>query len=225
MKVYLRFSKSIFNCDIIIKDSDGMKKYFAGFSSDKDGNSEILEVDITSGDFELTISPEMVDYKSELSEMEIKTWKDKLVKKIGGALSSFVDKNVLRVGCKYMVDGVSEGDIIDLVEREYVFGTFVGLELFNLLPVMYLFFEVSCNKRRYEVTDAFALNRRDVLSSSRKLVLIDFGLHLLLTYPIQMFRVKRLTSKRKIKRTVIKFNRMSEEKRQRIIAQSENLIN
>ena len=221
MKATLSFSGSIYNCEVIIKDSFGSKNYII----ELDGEQPVfLEIDIEGSSFEMTLIPEMADYRSALSNMEVHNWKDKLAKKIGGTLCSIMDRAVLRVGCTYRVCGIEENDVICLSGQEYIFESFDKLDLFDIVPMMYSFFEAYHNGLLCECTDTFAQNRKDVVSAAKKLVLLDFGLHLIITYPLQIGRVKRLTSDKKVKSTIIKFNRMDKEERQKALDKKERIM-
>ena len=88
----------------------------------------------------------------------------------------------------------------------------------------YMFFEATYNGLLCECSDAFATNRKEVVSSAKKLMLIDFGLHLVFTYPIQVGRIKKLTSDKKVKSTLIKFNRLDEKERQKVLDKKEEFM-
>ena len=214
MRISLYFSNSIYNCEAIIKDTYGIEKHFINM---EDNQSELLEIDVKSSNFELTLIPKMPDYKSAFLDMDTQSWKDRLAQKIGNALCSKLDEMLLRVGCTYMITDSKENDVIYILGQEYVFGMFDKFHLFELVPMAYMFFEASCNGNICKCSDAFAINRKDVISSSKKFILIDFGLHLLFTYPIQIGRIKKLTSDRKVKRTLIKFNTLSKKEREKIL--------
>jgi len=221
MKLSLFFSNSLYNCEAIIKDTSGIKKYATNF---EDKQSDFLEIDVENSSFELTVIPKMPDYKSAFSDMEVQNWKDRLAQKVGNALCSTLDKMLLRVGCTYMISDTKENDIICICGQEYIFGTFDKFDLFELVPMAYMFFEASCNGDLCKCSDAFAMNRKEVISSAKKLILIDFGLHLLFTYPIQIGRIKKLTSDRKIKRTLIKFNMLDKKEREKILNKKEEFM-
>lgn len=224
MTVFVRFANSIYNCEVIVKDSVGTRKYFVDLTEANEERFDFLEIDVKSGDFELTVLPQMADYKAIMSEMEITDRKDRLAKKIGNAMLSFADSTMLRVGCKYRVSGLKDGNTIFLCQQEYVFGTFDRFDLLGLLPMAYMFFEASYSGCRFDLSDAFELNRKAVISTSRKIALTDVGLQLILTYPLQVGRIKRLSKNKKIKRTLIKFNRMNEEQRQRVLEKKEKFM-
>lgn len=221
MRFSLDFSNSPYDCEIIIKDTSEIHNYVVNVS---DKQSDLLEIDVESSRFELTLIPKMPDYKSAFSDMEIQNFKDRLAQKIGNALCSVLDKMLLRVGCTYMISDTKENDIICICGQEYIFGTFDKFDLFELVPMAYMFFEASCNGDICKCSDAFAMNRKDVVSSAKKLVLIDFGLHLLFTYPIQIGRIKKLTSDRKVKKTLIKFNTMDKKEREKFLSAQEKFI-
>ena len=221
MRFSLDFSNSPYDCEIIIKDTSEIHNYVVNVS---DKQSDLLEIDVESSRFELTLIPKMPDYKSAFSDMEIQNFKDRLAQKIGNALCSVLDKMLLRVGCTYMISDTKENDIICICGQEYIFGTFDKFDLFELVPMAYMFFEASCNGDICKCSDAFAMNRKDVVSSTKKLVLINFGLHLLFTYPIQIGRIKKLTSDRKVKKTLIKFNTMDKKEREKFLSAQEKFI-
>ena len=122
MKILLRFSSSIYNCDIIITDIFGTQNYFVNLEEVEPDHPYELEIDIRSCNFELTVIPRMVEYKTALSNMEVQDWKDKLARKLGNAMFSMLDKMLLRVGCTYVISGAKENDVIHLCGQEYVFG-------------------------------------------------------------------------------------------------------
>ena len=221
MRLSFDFSNSPYDCEVIIKDTSEIHNYVVNVS---DKQFDLLEIDVESSRFELTLIPKMPDYKSAFSDMEIQNFKDRLAQKIGNTLCSVLDKMLLRVGCTYMISDTKENDIICICGQEYIFGTFDKFDLFELVPMAYMFFEASCNGDICKCSDAFAMNRKDVVSSAKKLVLIDFGLHLLFTYPIQIGRIKKLTSDRKVKKTLIKFNTMDKKEREKFLRAQEQFI-
>lgn len=223
MKVFLHFSQSMYNCEVIVNDTAGQHNYFVNLVSMEADSFEFLEIEAASGDFVLTVLPQMADYKSMMAEAEIADWKDRLAKKIGNAICSLVDTMMLRVGCTYNVSNVKDMDTIYLSGQEYVFGKIDGFDLLGLLPVFYMFFEASCHGHRCEMLDAFAMNRKQVISSSRALALSCLDLDVIFTYPVQVGRIKFLTSNKKVKKTLLKFNQMNEEQRQKVLNKKENL--
>ena len=221
MRLSIDFSNSPYDCEVIIKDRSEIHNYVVNVS---DKQSDLLEIDVESSRFELTLIPKMPDYKSAFSDMEIQNFKDRLAQKIGNTLCSVLDKMLLRVGCTYIISNTKDDNVIRIEGQEYIFGTFDKFDLFELVPMAYMFFEASCNGDICKCSNAFAMNRKDVVSSAKKLVLIDFGLHLLFTYPIQIGRIKKLSSDRKVKKTLIKFNTMDKKEREKFLRAQEQFI-
>ena len=221
MRLSFDFSNSPYDCEVIIKDRSEIHNYVVNVS---DKQSDLLEIDVESSRFELTLIPKMPDYKSAFSDMEIQNFKDRLAQKIGNTLCSVLDKMLLRVGCTYIISNTKDDNVIRIEGQEYIFGTFDKFDLFELVPMAYMFFEASCNGDICKCSNAFATNRKDVVSSAKKLVLIDFGLHLLFTYPIQIGRIKKLSSDRKVKKTLIKFNTMDKKEREKFLSAQEQFI-
>ncbi len=224
MQVFLHLSKSLCDCDIIVEDAVGMRNFFVNLKETEENGVELLEADVIGDRFELTVIPKMKDYKAAFDNMHVSDWKDRLAKNVGNTLFSLAENMLLRVGCKYRISGLKDQDTVFLRDREYVFGTFDRFDFFDLIPMAYLFFEASCNGRRCEISDAFEINRKEVVSLSRKITLMDFGMHLIFTYPIQVGRIKKLTSNKKIRKTLKKFNQMSEDEREKVIAKQEKFM-
>lgn len=114
--------------------------------------------------------------------------------------------------------------ILNIRSQEYVFGTFDRFDLLELIPMAYMFYEISHSSSKFELIDAFETNRKDVIKYAKKITLINFGLHLIFTYPIQMGRVKHLTKNKKIFKTLYSFHNMSGAERQRIIDKKEKFF-
>ena len=224
MKVSLHFLSGIYNCEVIIKDTVGTRNYDVNLVAVAPDSHHVVEIDVENDNFELTVIPKMADYESAWADMDIQNWKEKLAQKAINALLSALDKMMLRVGCTYVISEVKEHDVIYLTPQEYLFGTFDKFDLFELIPMAYMFFETSYNGALCKCSNAFPTNRKEVVSCAKKLSLLDFGLHLILTYPIQVGRIKKLTSNKKVKRTLIKFNRLNEQERRKILDKKEKFM-
>ncbi len=166
--------------------------------------------------FELMLIPEMINSESLFKGFEAVNLLDRLFKKAISSVISFSNKQFLRVTCTYSITDIKDGDVLKMSAQEYVFGTFDKYDVLELIPMMYSFFEVTHNGSRAELLNAYGTNRKEVISLSRKIALLDFGFYLLITHPIQMFRIRWLTSNFKVRRTLMKFNRMSEEQRKKM---------
>ena len=228
MKVVISFRESIYDCKLRIEDSAGCREYSALVTQEPKGATPYITAEVYSEDFDLTLIPVMADTKAVMEELEGNRLRDKVAKKVAGFVFSTLDKMILRVGCKYRVTGFQEGDRLDVSLQSYLFGPFDRYNIFDLIPAMYLFFEVSNFNSRYKLLNAFETNRRTVLKSAKALafseVLGNGFIFALITYPFQMGRIKYLTSKKKVQKALIKFNNFSPEEREKFLKRQEKLF-
>ena len=217
MKISLVLKESIYDCKIKISDSQGERYYYISALCDEGMTSSII-AEVFDNEFTLTLIPITADVKPVLNEIEENDWKDKLAKKATGFLMNSLDKMILRVGCNYHIDGLQDGDRLDITLQSYAFGTFDRFDILELVPMCYMFFEVANFNLYYKLTDAYETNRKDVLKFAKTFAFADVlgnGFFLtLFTYPIQVSRVKHLTKNKKISKVLTKFNNLSDAERQ-----------
>ncbi|MBE6552870.1 MAG: hypothetical protein E7666_00850 [Ruminococcaceae bacterium] len=228
MKIIFTLKASIYDCKIKITDSHGERYYYISALCEEEMNSSSIIAEIFDDEFSLSLIPMMADPKSILNEFEENDWKDKLAKKASKVLLNSLDKMILRVGCNYHVVGLQDGDRLDITLQHYAFGTLDRFDILELIPMCYSFFEVSNFNRYYKLTDAYETNRKDVLKFAKTLALTDIlgngFLVTLFTYPMQVSRMKRLTKNKKIRKTLAKFNRLTDAERQRFLDKQENFF-
>ena len=220
MKISFCFTDRIYDCDVVITDQKETKRYRADMADAAAANSDTFTVDITGTEFELTVSPRMADYKSILDDMEKQNWKDRLANKLCDKLLSTFEKMILQIGCKYHLTGLKEGDTVTVSQQTYVFDAWSNWT--DLVPVTYVFFEASSNGRHFALLDAFANNRKQVVRFVRGFALMD--LDMLLFYPVQMMRVKRLTSNKKVCKTLRWFNQLDGVEREKVLRKQEKIL-
>lgn len=228
MKITLVLKDCIYDCKIRITDSRGERDYYISSSHAQENQNPSIAVDVFDSDFSLLLIPVMADTQPLLNEIQGNNWKSKLaLKGMNFVINSF-EKGFLRVGCNYRIEGLQDGDRLDITLQNYVFGTFDRFDLLDLFPVVYSFFEVSNFNRYYTLTDAYETNRNDLLKFTKKFSLADFlgngFLLALFTYPIKVGRVKRLTKNKKIYKTLAKFNNFSVEERQKFLEKQEKFF-
>ena len=221
MKVLLHFPRSRYNCEVIVNDRSETKKYTVNLANE---NPAELEIQVENCNFELTLIPQIADTSAAFWERDIENPKCKFAQKVGSTIFSTLDKMLLRVGCTFKVAEIKEHDVIFFNNQEYVFGAFDKLDVLDLIPITYVFFEAYCNGIRLECSNAFPTNRKEVISSAKKLALADFGIQLIFTYPMQICRIKNLTSDKKVNQTLTAFSRMNEAERQKVLRKKENYI-
>lgn len=229
MKVTFALKESLYDCHIQIADSHGNRCYTILAMSDSDTLSPTITADVFDSDFSLTVSPAMPDVHPVIEDFECSTWKDRFAKKAVKMLVSTLDNAVLRVGCTYYIEHVQEGDRLDIYLQPYTFGTSFLAEAADALPIMYMFFEIFNFNTRYKMARAFATNRNDVLKLTKRLALSNFFgngfLFGAITYPLQMAQIKHFIKDKKITKTLVRFNALSDEKRQRFLDKQERRFN
>lgn len=224
MKISLVLKESVFDCKIKISDSHGERHHYIP-AIYEDGTTPSIIAEVFDNEFSLSLVPMMPDVRSVPDEFEEKNWKDKFAKNTTEFLTSSLDKAVLRVGSDYRVDGLQDGDRLDITMQGYVFGAFDRFDILELVPICYTFFEVANFNKYYKLTDAYGTNRKDVLKFAKGLAFAEgvgdglFGA--LFTYPIQVSRAKRLTKNKKISKVLTKFNGLSDTERQRFLEKQE----
>lgn len=229
MKISFALKESIYNCKVQITDLQGSRTYLIPAVSDDELSEQWITADIYGTEFDLTLIPMMPDIEPIFNELEERTWKDKLAIKVTKFLISSLDKIMLRVGCAYHIDKIQDGDRLDIALQTYAFGTFDRYNLLELFPVAYMFFEAFQGDKRFSLTTAFETNRKEVLKAARGITLAgSFGFGFLLTlifvYPIQIGRVKWLTKRKKILKTLTKFNKLSDTEREKFLKKQEKFM-
>ena len=224
MKITLSLKESIYDCQVEITDSHGSRYYFISASGEDEGNCQNIVAEIFDNDFDLELIPLMPNTNPMLDALEPNNWKEKLAKKAINKILSAVQKAVLRVGCTYRVENVQDGDRLDINLQTYTFGMSDRFDLLDLLPMMYMFFEVSNFNTRFELKDAYETNRDEVLRFTKKLALGEIFGGGLFTYPIEIIRMKRLTNSKKISKVLTKFNSLNETERQCFLEKQEKFF-
>lgn len=216
MKLRLEFTNSLYDCRLRIKDGNGLRELYLPLANEEGDAPESVVLEVSDGDFELTLIPAPVSHKEMLDELDRSTWKDKIVNKVVEKGISLLSKALLRVGCTYRVSGANDRDVIFISNQWYGHDS-----AWDLIPMAYTYYEVEHYGKTLIPTAAWGINRDEVVKASRKLALLDLGPELVFTYPIGMHRIKHLTKDRKIRKILQEFYALPEEKRQAIRAKME----
>jgi hypothetical protein len=214
MKITLRFVDQFGDVDLKYHDAAGEHSLLIAM----DTENNLREIDILGDSLEIKVKPTKLDLG--INKEEVSGTAEKVFLKFTEKFASVANDMLLHVGCRYIVNDLQDGDVIDVTCRNYSVSGSDQMLIFDLYPVVYLFFEISKNDRRYEPLEITPINRDKVLKSARVMALADFGLHLIVTYPFQVGRVKRLTKEKTVKKKLKAFNVMSEEKRKKILERS-----
>lgn len=214
MKISFRFVDQFGDVDLKYHDAAGEHSLLIAM----DTENNLREIDILGDSLEITVKPTKLDVG--INKEEVSGTAEKVFLKFTEKFASVANDMLLHVGCRYIVNDLQDGDVIDVTCCNYSVSGSDQMLIFDLYPVVYLFFEVSKNDHRYEPLDIIPINRDKVLKSARVMALADFGLLLIVTYPFQVGRVKRLTKEKTVKKKLKAFNVMSEEKRKKILERS-----
>ncbi len=202
-------SNNYFDCKIEITDLTGTHFYVISHNNAGGG---YITADVSGDEFDVTVTPIISDCSEDSDNAEPKTLGNKILESAIKASVSLFDKVLLMVGCTYRITGLQDGDRLSIDIQDYTLGaTGFMFELFELMPIMYCFFEVSFFNDRFAPKKAFAVNRKKFLKGSRVMALMEP-----LTYLMAMIRARRLSKNRKIFSILSKFHGMSEEKRQKV---------
>ena len=160
VKISLVLKESIYDCKIKISDSRGERHYYISALCEEGMTSPSIIAEVFDNEFSISLIPITSDVKSALDESTANDWKDKLAKKATGFLMNSLDKMILRVGCNYHIEGLQDGDRLDITLQSYAFGTFDRFDILELVPMCYMFFEVANFNEYYKLTDAYETNRK-----------------------------------------------------------------
>lgn len=218
MKIFLRFVEQFGDVDLKYQDDIGEHCMLIAMASGSEKSDNLREINIVGDSLDITLKPTKLDFG--INKEEVSGTAEKVFVKFTEKVASVANDMFLHVGCRYCVNDLHEGDVIDITCRNYSVSGSDQMLIFDLYPVVYLFFEISKKGRRYEPLEITPINRDKVLKSARVMALADFGLHLIVTYPFGVGRVKRLTKDKAVAKRLKAFNSMSEEKRKRILDRS-----
>jgi len=212
------FENSLFSCNIRVTDAKGARFYHVPQTDPFATTPHFLDVEIDGNKCDIAIAPIETDSNNLWKDTPPENFFDKIASKCGKKLVSYISKIILRVTCEYHLTDLKDGDCIDIIARQYVYDLWDNVNaLEEIVPMAYAFYEIEYNGKRATVKQAFGTNRREVIKTSRPLAFMassGYGL-LLILYPIQMIRIRHLSSKRKVFRTIKKFNKMTPEERKK----------
>ena len=196
--------------NIRIKDGNEIKCIY----SETDNIEKIFEVDIIEESFDLILTPMMPSVKTSGS----KKLKDKLKEKFISATESFAKDMYFFAECIYHVEKFNDGDTISINMTVYYYpsnnsgASLIDLDVV-LFPVQYLFYDALLNDQRLEPKGINCLNRKKVIKRAIPFLLIGSDGIQIISYPLQMIRIRRLSRPRKIYSKLLEFSKMNFENR------------
>lgn len=203
-----------------IVDSSGTRY----FHMETEKEAKNMEIDVFGDSFDLTVTPLFPDNEKIFKDEKPKNFIDKAAKKALTSLVKFSKDMYFMTECTYHLEKYHDGDTVNIKMLIFSFpSNDWGENLYYLdlvqFPVQYMFYNVSLDEKRLEIQGTSCLNRKKVIRRARPFLLAGTdGLLTILSYPIQMIRIRYLSGKRKIFSTLLNFSRMDEEKRWKYIS-------
>lgn len=197
-----------------IIDSSGSRY----FHMETEKEAKNMEIDIFGDSFDLIVTPLFPDSEKVFKDEKPEKFMDKLEKKALKSLVNFSKDMYFMTECTYRFENFRDGDTVNIKMTIYSFPSndwgenWLYLELIGF-PVQYIFYDVSLSGKRLEPKSTLCLNRKKVIRRARPFLLVSYdSLLTVISYPIQMIRIRYLSGTRKIFSTLLKFSRMDEEK-------------
>ena len=213
-------------CKITINDSGYIRHFFLN----SEENTTKAEMDIYGNSFDLTIIPMQPDLMKdfdEIEEVDRNTLKGKILYKIASKAANFAKDIFFCVECTYHIENFCDGDVINITSLVYSYRSNDFSHTLWLLspempdavfPVGYMFYDVLLNSDRIEPKNTHCINRKATIKQARKFVIAGSAIFLqVISYPIQMLRIRYLSREKKIFSSLLKFSKMKEDKRWKFI--------
>ncbi len=224
--VQLLFDYAPYDCRVEIEDMLGRRDYTFPLATITEEDHPRMLLDVYGDDFTLTLTPMASDFKPLKEDIKATLkdgWKEKLLGGIATVALSALSQMILRLACTYRItlppSEMGQNGIVPVTLKAeiqgYVKSGVFSVELLELEPVMYGYFEVKLNGTVPPFQKARGVNHREVMRIAR-IAGILHGLGSIIMYPIEVGRFKRLTKDKKVNRTMRKFYRLSPEKREKI---------
>lgn len=224
--VQIVFDYAPYDCRVEIVDMVGRREFTFPLATITEEDQPRMSLDVYGDSVTLTLTPLASDFKplkEDIQETMKDGWKEKLLGGLANMALSALSEICLRVACTYRVTlppaETGENGTVPTVIRAELRGYFrSGMLLtaaLDLLPVVYAYFEASLDGSVPPLEKARGVNRREVIRLARLYALAGIMTSILF-YPLEVGSVKRFTKDKKVNRAMIKFYRLSPEKRQKL---------
>lgn len=221
--IFFRFENSPYDCLLQIRDTSGFREFYVPIVTAEGEAPHIFETDVCGDSFELNLIPVAADLSEHINEFRANLEKDRtggkllsfFVSKAASLLDTAVSSLLLLVGCQFRISDVFPDAMFDVRLSGCRVGSKLAEEIFDMFPVLYSFYEINCGSQFFSPENTWSLNREELVRSVKRTTLMDFGLHCIITYPIQGFRAKRLTANKRVRKVIQKFYTLSPEEREK----------
>ena len=226
MTLTFHLDATFFDCILRIRCENGFNVAYRMTATAPLGSNLIdtVTVEVPAPACEVVVYPQFCEQLRE----EVKSfrgdgfWDTLAVKALGKAADSALRNGTLHTSLTYRLDLrerlgndlMGDGTIhLTLTERNFAITSEWVMELLELYPVCYTFFELSEGENAVTPAHALGVNRKDFLRFTRKFTLLQCAGWGMLLYPIPMLRLRHLIRPRYILRRLKKLYRLPPEKR------------
>ena len=226
MKLTFHLNATLYDCILRIRCENGFNVAYRMTTTAPLGSNLIdtVTVEVPAPACEVIVYPQFCEQWRE----EVKSfrgdgfWDTLAVKALGKAADSALRNGTLHTSLTYRLDLrerlgndlMGDGTIhLTLTERNFAITSEWIMELLELYPVCYTFFELSEGENAIIPAHALGVNRKDFLRFTRKLTLLQCAGWGMLLYPISMLRLRHLVRPRPVLRRLKKLYRLPPEKR------------
>lgn len=227
VKLTFHLDATFFDCILRIRCENGFNEAYRMTATVPLGSAlmDCVTVEVPVDTCEVTVSPQ---YSEELRE-EVKGfqggggfWANLAAKTLGKIADTGLRSFTLHTALTYKLDlktrlgqdVAGDGALhLTLTERNFAITSEWVMELLELYPVCYTFFELSEGENAIIPAHALGVNRKDFLRFTRKFTLLQCAGWGMLLYPIPMLRLRHLIRPRYILRRLKKLYRLPPEKR------------
>ena len=227
VKLTFHLDATFFDCILRIRCENGFNEAYRMTATVPLGSAlmDCVTVEVPVDTCEVTVSPQ---YSEELRE-EVKGfqggggfWANLAAKTLGKIADTGLRSFTLHTALTYKLDlkkrlgqdVAGDGALhLTLTERNFAITSEWVMELLELYPVCYTFFELSEGENAIIPAHALGVNCKDFLRFTRKFTLLQCAGWGMLLYPIPMLRLRHLIRPRYILRRLKKLYRLPPEKR------------
>ncbi len=195
-------------CDCLIKITDNATTREFIFPCVSETSH--INVDICSSVFDLTVIPITVSTDEAFQGIESKTLMDKLGLKVLKKLTDITKNYLYRLSCTYRINNTTEVKDIFLECREFIIGSTKLYNIIEILPLFCMYYEVKCNGTAITPIRVKGKNRKQLIKFTR-----GFSLTSLLLYPVNMIRMRIISTEGYLTRALKRFYSLSPEKRRK----------
>ena len=203
-------------CDCLIKitDDTSTREFIIPCVSE----TSHIDVDIRCSSLDVTVIPLDVSTEEAFCEIETKTIMDKLGMKVLKKLTDITKNFLYRLGCTYRINNAAAVKDVFLECRGFVLGSTKFYDIIEILPLFCIYYEADCNGATIKPIRVKGENRKQLLNFTR-----TFSLTSMLLYPVNMIRMRIISTEGYLTRAFKRLYSLPLEKRLKKQKQWDNI--